>query len=252
MSGSFVARLVALAAAAAVVVVAACGGSAAVAPPVMVFAAASLTAPFEALAAEFEKAHPGTEVDLHFAGTPQLVLQLREGAPADVFASADEPNMAKVVADGITSGTPRHFVRNRLAIVVKHGNPLGIVGLADLARPGSNVALCGPDVPAGRYARLALAKAGVVVQSVSDEPSVKALVSKVQLGELDAGIVYATDCRTAGVAAVPIDAAWQVFADYPIAALRTGRNRSGGDAFVQFVLSPVGRRILESFGFLLP
>jgi molybdate transport system substrate-binding protein len=229
----------------------ACGGTRA-ARTTMVFAAASLTAPFEALAKEFERQHAGVEVQLQGAGTPQLVLQLREGAHADVFASADETNMQRVVAAGLTAGVPQTFARNRLAIVVAAGNPQSIHALADLPRAGLRVALCAAEVPAGRYARQALAKAGVALLPVSDEPSVKAVVSKVQLGELDAGIVYRTDVRVAGVAEVAIDPAHDVVAVYPIVVSANGREPLLGAEFVRFVQSGEGQRLLAGFGFLSP
>jgi molybdate transport system substrate-binding protein len=228
-----------------------CGGASSK-RPLVVFAAASLSEPFARLEQDFEAAHPEIDVQCNFAGTPQLVVQLREGAVADLFASADEPNMAKVVADGKAAGTPHRFARNRLTIVVQQGNPLGIQGLADLARPGRKVALCGPEVPAGRYSREALAKAKVAVESVSDEPNVKALVAKVMLGELDAGIVYATDCRVGGVADVAIPDAHQVFVDYPIVACRAGANPTGAQAFVEHLLAPAGQATLRGFGFQSP
>lgn len=220
--------------------------------PIRVFAAASLTAPFEAIGRAYEQQFPGSKVELHFAGTPQLVLQIREGAEVDVFASADPTNMQKVVELGKTTAPPAEFAKNLLAIVVKEGNPHGIRGLPDLARSGLKVALCGPEVPAGKYARQALQKAAITVQSVSDEPSVKALVSKVQLGELDAGVVYATDARAKGVTGVTIDAAQNVVASYPMAVLSTGRNRTGGAQFAAFVQSDAGRAILAAHGFVLP
>jgi molybdate transport system substrate-binding protein len=224
------------------------------APPTMVFAAASLTAPFEAIAQEFERRHPGEELDLHFAGTPQLVVQTREGAAVDVFASADEVNMQKLVEAGQVLPHPRTFAQNRLTIVTAEGNPKGIKSLADLARTDLRVVLCGPEVPAGRYAREALQKASVGVRSLSDEPSVKAVVSKVQLGEVDAGIVYVTDAASAAdsVDAVEIPAEHNVVASYPIAVLSAGNNPESGAELVAFILSPEGRRILRSFGFTTP
>lgn len=229
-----------------------CGGARAPVPAITVFAAASLAEPFTAIAARFTAAHPGRTVDLHCAGTPQLVLQLREGARADVFASADQPNFDKVVALGLVAGAGLEFARNELAIAVAPGNPFRIAGLADLARAGLRLALCGPEVPAGRYARQALARAGVEVRCVSDETNVKALVAKVRLGELDAAIVYATDVRGGGVAAVPIAAPANVVASYPISVLRAGRDRAGGELFVAFVRSPAGRQVLAEHGFVLP
>ena len=215
-----------------------------------VFAAASLTGPFTAIARAFEQQH-GNQVELNFAGSPQLVLQLREGAAADVFAAADQPSMQRVVDAG-TARAPVEFARNQLAIVVPKGNPKGVRGLADLARGDLKVALCGPEVPAGKYARQALAKQPLAVASVSDEPSVKAVVAKVQLGEIDAGIVYATDVRAHGVEAIAIPSEQNVVANYPIAALERGGNRGGGEAFVAFVRSAAGRGILLEHGFMLP
>lgn len=220
--------------------------------PLLVFAAASLTAPFGALEKAFEAQHPDVDVQCNFAGSPQLVLQITEGAAADVFASADTTNMQKVVAIGRANGEAKVFARNRLAIVVAPGNPRGIQGLADLVRDGRKVALCGPEVPAGRYARLAFAKAGLTVKSLSDEPSVKALVAKVQLGEIDAGVVYVTDCQGNGVAAVAVPDEHQVVAEYPIVACRGGANGAAAAAFVDFVLSPAGRQVLTGFGFTVP
>jgi molybdate transport system substrate-binding protein len=216
-----------------------------------VFAASSLTAPFTALEQAFESVHPGLDVQCNFAGSPQLVLQIEQGAAADVFAAADLANMAKVQAFGKAVGEPRRFARNRLAIVVAEGNPRAIHGLGDLARDGSKVALCGPEVPAGRYARQALDKAKVIVRSLSDEPNVHALLAKVRLGELDAGIVFATDCITKGIAAVAIAAEHQVVADYPIVAL-TADTTGTAAAFVDFVLSPSGQQVLAAHGFQAP
>lgn len=222
-------------------------------PPATVFAAASLTAPFEALVREFERRHPGREIELHCAGTPQLVLQMREGAPVDVFASADGASMQRVVDLGLAAAPPAVLATNRLAIVTAEGNPHGIAGLADLARGELRVLLCGPEVPAGRYAREALARASVEPRTLSDEPSVKSVVSKVALGEVDAGIVYVTDVATdAGVDAVPIPDAQNVVATYPIAVLTAGSDRATGEAFVAFALSPDGQAILRSSGFGAP
>lgn len=229
-----------------------CGSdTAATQRPAMVFAAASLMAAFQELKGGFERAHEGDAVELHFAGTPQLVLQVREGAPADVFASADLVNMQRVVETGRVVGEPRPFASNRLAIVTRPGNPQAIGSLADLARENLRVVLCGPEVPAGRYAREALAKANVTVRSRSDEPSVKAVVSKVALGEADAGIVYVTDATSAKgpVEAVAIPEPDNVVGTYPIARLAGGRNGEVGERFVAFVRSPAGQAVLARFGF---
>lgn len=234
----------------------ACARDAEAPAPVTVFAAASLAAPFEAIAKAFESSPGGRKVRLHTDGSQNLVLQIREGAAASVFASADEANMAKVVALSRVDGTPQVFARNRLAIVVKEGNDKGIRELADLARADLKVALCGPTVPVGNYARQALQKAGVTVTSVSDETSVKALVGKVQMGEIDAAIAYATDARS-GCVAIPVAAEHDVVANYPIAVLTTPFTDAKGDrdaaaAFVAFVLGETGRAVLREHGFAVP
>lgn len=228
------------------------GGAGTTPKAAMVFAAASLTAPFEVLTTEFESRNPGTDITLNLAGSPHLVMQIREGAPADVFASADEANMAKVTDAGLAAGTPVAFAKNRLSIVVRTGNPLRIAALADLARTDLRVALCGPEVPVGRYARQALAKAAVTVKSSSDEPNVKALVGKVALGEIDAAIAYTTDARIPGVEAVAVTPEHDVVATYPIVVLTGGGARALAEAFVQFVLSERGRQVLADHGFLVP
>ncbi|MCK5942080.1 MAG: molybdate ABC transporter substrate-binding protein [Planctomycetes bacterium] len=223
-------------------------------PVVRVFAAASLAAPFEQLADAFAARRPEVRVELHCAGTPQLVLQLREGAPADVFASADLVQMQNVVDAGRAATAPRPFASNHLIIVTPPANPRGVTSLQDLARDDVTVLLCGPNVPAGRYARMALERAGVAVRSVSDEPSVRAVVSKVRLGVADAGIVYHTDALAAGdaVHAVPIAPHFDVPATYPIVAVANGVGAARGQEFVAFVLGPEGRAILSRHGFAAP
>jgi molybdate transport system substrate-binding protein len=225
-----------------------------------VFAAASLTASFQALAREFEARHPETHIELHFAGTPQLVLQVREGAEVDVFASADAPNMERASAAVAVVHGPHVFARNRLTIVTAAENPKGVAELADLRREDLVVLLCGPEVPAGRYAREALGKAGVEVRSASDEPSVRAVLNKIRLGEADAGIVYVTDIASAeggagagsSLASVPIPDEHDVVGTYPIAVLGAGRNPELGRRFVDFVRSADGQSLLRSFGFRGP
>jgi len=223
-------------------------------PSISVFAAASLTTAFRAVAAAFESAHPGTKVDLNFGGSPTLVQQIREGAPADVFASADEANMQKLVDAGAVAGAPRVFAQNLLQIVVVKDNPHHIASLADLTRPGLVVVLCGDTVPAGRYALEAFTKAGVTPPAGSRELDVKAVVSKVALGEADAGVVYVTDVRAArdSVEGVGLPATHNVTARYPIAVLREARDAEPARAFLDFVLSDPGRKILGDYGFLNP
>lgn len=219
---------------------------------VTVLAAASLTDAFRAAGERFQALHPGVRIELDFAGTPTLVAQVERGAPADVFAAADEASMQRLEQGGFLSGTASVFARNRLAIAVGAGNPKRIARLADLARPGLVVALCAPAVPAGRYATEAFARAGVAVPEASREVDVRAVLTRVTLGEADAGIVYATDIRTAGdkVAAIDIPEARDIVARYPIAVLKDARDRRDAEDFVAFVLSPAGQEILKRFGFL--
>lgn len=221
-------------------------------PAVTVFAAASLTDVFREIGSAFEQAHRGVAVTFNFAASSTLAAQIVEKAPAQVFASADEANMKKVVDAGAVQGAPRIFATNRLVIVVPKGNPKHVASLADLSRPGLTVALAAPQVPAGKYAAEAFAKAGVAVPQASQEVDVRAVLTRVAMDEADAGIVYVTDVRAAAdrVDAVPIPEAQNVIARYPIAALP-----SAGDtarAFVDAVLSPAGQATLARFGFLAP
>jgi molybdate transport system substrate-binding protein len=219
-----------------------------------VFAAASLTEAFTALGKSFESEHPGVKVEFNFGASSALARQIDQGAPADVFASADEANMA-AVTDAGDAADPKPFARNRLAILVEKGNPKKIAGLADTARPGVVLVLCAPQVPCGRYAAAAYAKAGVTPKPASLEDNVKGVVAKVTLGEADAGIVYVTDARAAGenAATVAVDNADSpdLEAVYPIAVTSHAKNPAAR-AWVDFVLSRAGQRALGSFGFLAP
>jgi molybdate transport system substrate-binding protein len=216
-----------------------------------VFAAASLTAAFGELGERFSAANGGTEVTFNFAGSQALATQIRQGAPADVFASADPANMDKV-RDLV--GAPQSFASNLLQIVVEQGNPKGVKGLGDLARGDLKVVLAAEEVPAGKYAKQVLDKAGVTVRPVSQEDNVKAVVTKVSLGEADAGIVYVTDVTAGGgkVEGVDIPSEQNVVATYPIATVTASRSRDRAQAFVDLVRSAEGQGVLRSFGFLPP
>jgi molybdate transport system substrate-binding protein len=217
-----------------------------------VFAAASLTASFNAIGTAFQAAHPGVTIKFNFGGTPTLVTQIEQGASADVLASADTTNMDKLKTDGFTAGTPQVFAHNKLEIVVAAGNPKGITGLADLAKPGVIYITEAPTVPAGKYALQILANANVKVTPKSLETDVKSVVSKIQLGEADAGIVYVTDVTAAGnkVAGVPIPDSVNVIATYPVVAVKGTKNADIANAFIAYVLSADGQATLQSFGFL--
>ncbi len=228
---------------------AACGGAAAPATPsITVFAAASLQPAFQQIGKQF-RSRDNINVEFSFAGTQSLVEQIQQGAPADVFASADTAHMTSLQNSGLIAGEPQVFARNRLEIAVEKGNPKHITGLADLARPGIVVVLADPSVPAGKYAQQALAKAHVTVHPASLENQVTAVVSKVALGEADAGIVYVSDIVTGHVGGVPIPDAENVIAQYPIATLKSAHDASAADQFISFVLSADGQALLKAAGF---
>lgn len=221
---------------------------------VTVFAAASLTAAFTEIGDAFMVENPAATVTFNFAASSELVTQLDEGAPADVFASADLSNMAKLTDAGINSSEPVVFATNVAEIVVGAGNPKGITGVADLANEDLIVILCAPEAPCGNYAAQILDNAGVTVTAKSLEENVKAVVTKVTLGEADAGIVYATDVAAAAGDAegVEIPPDINVTAEYPIALTKDAPNADGAQAFVDFVTGEHGQAILASYGFLAP
>ncbi len=219
---------------------------------VVVFAAASLTEAFSVLAESFEADHPGAEVVLNLGGSNRLAAQLLSGAPGDVFAAADERQMERVAEGGLLAGEPTVLARNRLAIAVERGNPLGVRGLADLARPELVVVLPDEEVPAGRLAAAALASAGVRVTPASLEPDVRSALSRVALGEADAAVVYASDLVGSEVQGIEIPAEHNRETSYPIAVLSSGANRSAAEAFVEHVLSEQGRAALERSGLMRP
>ena len=229
-------------------------GAAANTGDVAVFAAASLTAAFTEIGTEFTVNYPEANVTFNFAASSELVAQIGEGAPADVFASADMGSMTKLTDAGNSATEPEIFATNSLEIIVGPGNPKGIAGVADLADENLIVVLCAPEVPCGKYAARLFESAGAAVRPKSLEENVKAVVSKVTLGEADAGIVYKTDVLAAGDAAagVEIPADINVVAEYPIAVTKEAANAKGAQSFIDFVNSDRGQRILISYGFLAP
>jgi molybdate transport system substrate-binding protein len=226
-------------------------GGVAEASSVTVFAASSLSQAFEAMAEELETDSPDTSYRFNFGSSSDLATQLEQGARADVYASADEANMTRVVDGGLVEGEPSVFVRNKLEILVAAGNPEGIRSLEDLDNRELVLSLCNPECPAGKYAAEALDNAGVRVKPDSLETEVKAVVTRLQVGEADVGIVYASDVASAGgeVEGVPLPDDVNVTASYPIAELR-GASSAAGE-FVDFVLSERGRAILEEHGFIV-
>jgi molybdate transport system substrate-binding protein len=214
----------------------------------MVFAAASLQPAFDKIRDRLQAGH--IYPSFSYAGTQTLTAQLTQGAPADVFASADVSHMTAIQNAGLVAGSPRLFAHNRLEIAVAAGNPKHIRALADLARPGLVVVLADPSVPAGKYAQQALAKAHVSVRPASLEPQVTGVLTKVILGEADAGIVYVSDVATTGkVGGVAIPDDQNVVADYEIAALNIARSAANANFFISFVFSPSGQSILKEAGF---
>ncbi|MGH8958049.1 MAG: molybdate ABC transporter substrate-binding protein [Acidimicrobiia bacterium] len=233
-------------------VIAACSRSESPAAEVLVSAAASLTDAFEEVEAAFEAANPGVDVLMNFGSSSSLREQILEGAPVDVFASADVSNMDRVVESGDADDAAT-FARNSLQIAVPEGNPAGIGGLDDFSEPDLLIGLCVAGVPCGDLGRQALENAGVVPALDTEEPDVKALLTKIEVGELDAGITYVTDVLSSeAVDGIEIPGQFNVVADYPIAVLVDAPHPSGAEAFVEFVLSRDGQLILQSYGFESP
>ncbi|MFI6103268.1 molybdate ABC transporter substrate-binding protein [Streptomyces sp. NPDC051310] len=216
-----------------------------------VLAAASLTDVFKAAGAAYEKANPGTRITFSFAGSQELVAQVKQGAPADALVTADTRSMDSVRAD---TGTPAVIARNRLVIATVEGNPHRIDELKDLGDPMLKVVLAAPEVPAGKYSRKILDAQRITVRPVSQEPSVRAVLSKVELGEADAGLVYRTDADSAPgkVDAVDIPDAQNAIARYPAATLKQSRNAGAAAAFVAWLSSPGAQKILRDAGFQKP
>lgn len=217
-----------------------------------IFAAASLTESFSELTDAFAAEHPGVSINpISFDGSSTLATQIREGAPADVFASANVATMRSVAEH--VAGTPVVFALNTVQLVVQPGNPLGITRLADLAEPDVQVVLCAPAVPCGAAAARLFELGGVSVTAVSEEQNVKAVVTKVREGEADVGVVYATDALAEpGVHAVVIDGAESVSVEYEIAVLEEAAFPEAARAFVDFVSSDAGRAVLARYGFGAP
>ena len=216
-----------------------------------VFAAASLTNSFNTIGATFEKAHPGVTVKFSYGGSSDLVTQIQNGAPADVFASADEPNMDKL---GDTAVDRVDFASNTLEIATPPDNPAKITGLADLAKPNVKVVVCAAPVPCGSATQKLEQVAGVTLKPVSEEQSVTDVLGKVESGEADAGIVYVTDVKGAGdkVAGVTMSEAGQVVNTYPIAAVKDSKNADLAKEFVDYVATGAGQQTLADAGFAKP
>jgi len=221
---------------------------------VVVFAASSLKESFTTLGKDFQTAYPGTKVVFSFGGSDQLAASITGGAPADVFAAASPKTMKTVTDKGDGSGTPAVFVRNQLEIATLPGNPRHIATLKDLTRSGLKVALCAKTVPCGAAAQNALAAGGLKLTPVSYEQDVKSALTKVELKEVDAAVVYRTDVKAAGgkVAGVDFPESAKAVNGYPIVALKGAPNPAGAQAFLALVRSAEGKRVLSQAGFLNP
>jgi molybdate transport system substrate-binding protein len=218
---------------------------------VKIDAAASLKKTFDVLGAEFEKANPGVKVSLSYDGSSVLATQIIGGAPVDVFASADDKNMAKVTDAKLITTTPIQFATNTLQIAVAKGNPKKISSLKDLTDPGLNVVLCEAAQPCGAAAATALKAADVTVKPVSQEQSVTAVLTKVESGDADAGLVYKTDVLGSNGKVTGVDFAEsaQAVNHYPIAPLDKAPNAAAAKAFIALVTGPTGQKVLAAAGF---
>lgn len=218
-----------------------------------VFAAASLADVVPALGRQLEDEHPGLRVRFNLAGSAALATQITQGAPVDVFASANEAQMAVVTGAGLAE-QPEVFAANVLEIAVPAGNPGGVTGLRDLARKELTVALCAPEVPCGAAAEQVLAAAGVTAAPDTLEEDVRAALTKVELGEVDAALVYASDVVSAAgaVEGIPVPEAEEAVNEYPVCVLSDAPNPQAAQAFVDLLLSERGRRALADAGFRRP
>ncbi|MEV0121457.1 molybdate ABC transporter substrate-binding protein [Streptomyces sp. NPDC050703] len=216
-----------------------------------VLAASSLTDVFATAEKAYEKEHPGTDITVSAAGSQELAAQVEQGSPADVLVTADTTTMDGLAAE---TGDPRVIARNRLVIATREGNPDEVGTLKDLADPELRVVLADDTVPVGRYAKQVLDRQKIAVRPVSKEANVRSVLSKVELGEADAGIVYRTDAATAPgkVDAVEIPDAQNAVASYPAATLKGSRNADAAAAFVKWLGGPEAQKILRDGGFQKP
>lgn len=221
---------------------------------IQVFAAASLTESFKTIGTQFEVANPGTTVTFNFGASSALATQINNGSPADVFASASKKNMDQVVSAGAAASSAT-FAKNVGEIAVPADNPANITSVNDLANSGVKVAVCQPQVPCGVIAATVFKNAGITVTPVSQEADVKGVLTKVSTGNVDAGIVYVTDVKSADpakVKGVEIPDNLNASTSYPIASLTKAANKTTADAFVAYVLSPDGQKVLSDGGFAAP
>lgn len=219
-----------------------------------VFAAASMKPTFEGLQATFEAAHPATKITFNFAGSQELATQIVEGAKPDVFVSANDTQMAVVTGAGLNSGEPKVFATNKLMIAVPTTNPAGIKSFADLTKPGVKLVVCAPAVPCGAATKKVETATGVKLKPVSEEQAVTNVLTKVQTGEADAGLVYATDVIAAHgtVVGIAFPQASKAINRNVIVVLKGAPNAAAGQAWRDLVLSAVGQQVFAAAGFGTP
>lgn len=220
----------------------------------IVFAAASLKKTFTDIGEQFKTDNPGSDIEFSFAGSSDLVTQLTQGAPADVFASADTKNMDKAAQADLLEGDPVNFASNTLTIVTAPGNPKKVASFKDLAQPGLSVVVCAPQVPCGSATEKVETATGVQLNPVSEESQVTDVLGKVTSGEADAGLVYVTDAEGAGdkVASVPFPESADAVNTYPIAVLKQSKNQELAGKFVDLVTGEAGQKVLGAAGFAKP
>jgi len=220
----------------------------------IVFAAASLKKSFTDIGEQFKTDNPGSDVEFSFAGSSDLVTQLTQGAPADVFASADTKNMDKAAQADLLSGSPVNFASNTLTIVTAPGNPKKIASFKDLTQPGLSVVVCAPQVPCGSATATVEKATGVKLNPVSEESQVTDVLGKVTSGQADAGLVYVTDAQGAGdkVTAVAFPESSEAVNTYPIAVLKQSKNQDLAKKFVDLVTGEAGQKVLNTAGFAKP
>ena len=220
----------------------------------IVFAAASLKKSFTDIGEQFKTDNPGSDVEFSFAGSSDLVTQLTQGAPADVFASADTKNMDKAAQADLLSGSPVNFASNTLTIVTAPGNPKKIASFKDLTQPGLSVVVCAPQVPCGSATATVEKATGVKLNPVSEESQVTDVLGKVTSGQADAGLVYVTDAQGAGdkVTAVAFPESSEAVNTYPIAVLKQSKNQDLAKKFVDLVTGEAGQKVLNAAGFAKP
>ena len=221
---------------------------------ITVFAAASLQGSFTQIGQQFERAHPGARVTFSFGPSSGLATQIINGAPASVFASAAPANMTQVVKAGQTLNSPSNFAKNKMEVAVPPGNPAGVTSVTNLSKSAVKVALCQPQVPCGVVARDVFKNAGISVKPVTLQPDVKSVLTQVELGNVDAGMVYVTDVKAAGtkVKGVAVPSGDNASTLYPIATLKGASDTTVANEFVAYVMGPQGQHVLAQDGFEKP